>query len=75
MKCVICKKEETRRGKTTITLERDGATLIVKGVPAEICANCGEEYIDEGITIQLLKKAEKAVKDGVQIDIRECVAA
>ena len=75
MKCVICKKGETKRGKTTITLEREGATLIVKGVPAQICANCGEEYIDEGITKRLLKKAEKAVKDGVQIDIRGYMAA
>jgi YgiT-type zinc finger domain-containing protein len=75
MKCVICEKGETRRGKTTITLERDGATLIVKGVPAETCANCGEEYMDERITKQFLKKAEKAVKDGVQIDIREYIAA
>lgn len=39
MKCVICKHGETRPGKTTVTLERGGATIVVKGVPAWICDN------------------------------------
>lgn len=46
MKCVICKHGETRPGMTTVTLERGGATLVVKGVPARICGNCGEAYVD-----------------------------
>jgi YgiT-type zinc finger domain-containing protein len=35
MKCVVCKKGETKAGKATVTLEKDGATLVFKGVPAE----------------------------------------
>jgi len=73
MKCVICKLGETRPGKTTVTLERDGTTLVIKGVPADICANCGEEYVDEGTTAQLLRSADEAVKSRVQVDIREYV--
>jgi len=34
MRCVICKQAETQPGKATVTLERDGLTLVVKGVPA-----------------------------------------
>jgi len=75
MKCVICKHGETRHGTTTITLDRNGMTFIVKSVPARVCANCGEEYVDEEVTAQLLRLAEKAAKDGVQVDIREYVAA
>jgi YgiT-type zinc finger domain-containing protein len=71
MKCVICKQGETRQGKTTVTLERDGTTLVVKGVPANICANCGEEYLDEDVTAQLLQTAEDAVRARIQVDIRE----
>lgn len=65
MRCVICKKGEAKKGKATVTLEREGTTLIFKGVPAEICGICGEEYVDEEITGKLLKKPEKAVNDGV----------
>ena len=32
MKCVVCKKGETKPGKTTLTLERDGTTLVFKSV-------------------------------------------
>jgi YgiT-type zinc finger domain-containing protein len=71
MKCVICKNGETRPGKTTVTLERGGATLVVKGVPARICDNCGETYVDEEITRQLLGSAEEALRAGVQVDVRE----
>ena len=46
MKCVVCKKGETKAGTTTMTLERDGATLVFKSVPARVCANCGEAYVD-----------------------------
>lgn len=75
MKCVICKHGETRPGKATVTLERNGTTLVIKGVPANVCANCGEEYLDEEITARLLNTAEEAARKGVQVDVREYVAA
>jgi YgiT-type zinc finger domain-containing protein len=65
MKCVICKQGETRSGTTTVTLEREGTVLVVRSVPAQVCQNCGEEYIDEDITATLLQQAEEAVRAGV----------
>jgi hypothetical protein len=44
-------------------------------VPANVCANCGEEYVDERTTKELLKSAEEALKAGVQVDIREYITA
>ncbi len=75
MRCVVCKHGETHPGKATVTLERDGATLVIKGVPADVCPNCGEEYVSEEITARLLKSAEEAVKTGVKVDVREYAAA
>ena len=75
MTCVICKNGETRPGTATVTLEREGATVVIKGVPARVCKNCGEEYVDEGITARLLKIAEEAVRAGVQVDVRTYEAA
>jgi YgiT-type zinc finger domain-containing protein len=74
MKCVICKHGETRSGTTTVTLERGGATIVIKSVPAQICDNCGEAYVDEAITRQLLEIADEALRTGVQVDVREFAA-
>jgi YgiT-type zinc finger domain-containing protein len=41
MMCVICKTGETHPGVATVTLEREGATVVIKGVPARVCKNCG----------------------------------
>jgi len=71
MKCVICKHGETQLGKTTITLERDHLTLIIKHVPAQICQNCGEEYLSAATTEHLFKTAEDVAQAGAYIDIRE----
>jgi YgiT-type zinc finger domain-containing protein len=71
MKCVICKKGETKPGTATVTLDKEGATLVFKGVPARVCANCGEEYIDENITASLLKSAGEAAQSGIQVEVRQ----
>ncbi len=71
MKCVICKQGETQTGTGTVTLEREGTTLVFKQVPAQVCENCGEVYVDERTTKQLLKTAGAAVKAGVQVEVRE----
>lgn len=75
MKCVICRQAETRPGKATVTLERGVSTLVFKNVPARVCPNCGEEYVDENVAQELLRCAEEAARSGVQVDIREYVAA
>lgn len=75
MKCVICKHGSTKPGRATITLERGGTTVVIKGVPAEVCANCEEEYVGEEITARLLRMVEAAVREGAQVYIREYIAA
>lgn len=75
MKCVICKHAETVAGATTVTLECNGFTSVVKNVPAQVCPNCGEAYVDEKVTDNLLKSAEQMAKSGALVDIREYMAA
>lgn len=71
MKCVICKHGETEAGRTTVTLERGQTVVVFRNVPAQVCANCGEAYVSEKVTAQLLKEAEDAVQARVQVDVRE----
>jgi len=75
MKCVICKHGSTKSGTMTATFERDGATIVIKGVPAEVCEICGESYLSEEVSKKLLKQAEDAARAGVQVDIRKFMAA
>ncbi len=74
MNCVICRHGETRPGAATVTLEREGATVVVKGVPARVCENCGEEYVEEEAASRLLALAEEAANSGVKIEVREYAA-
>ena len=75
MKCVICKKGSTEPGTTTVTLERGGLTMMIKGVPAQVCKNCGEAYVDEKVASELLISAEQAARAGAQVEIRQYVTA
>jgi len=71
MKCVICKHGESQEGTTTVTLERGTSTIVFKDVPAQICDNCGEKYVDSAITKELLRKANELISNGTEVDIRK----
>ena len=75
MKCVICKQGETKPGHAVLTLVRNGSTFVIKNVPAQVCQNCGEEYVDGKVTHDLLQLAEREAEAGVQVDVRDYLAA
>jgi len=49
--------------------------LIFRSVPATVCDNCGEQYVDAETTARLLSEAEHAAQAGVEIEVRVYVAA
>ena len=75
MTCVICGLAEPEPGTATVTLVRGDFTLVVRSVPARVCPNCGEEYVDEDVAERLLTTAEQLAQAGAQVDIREYIAA
>lgn len=75
MRCVICKQADVEPGTATVTLERDGMTLVVKHVAARVCPNCGEEYVNEDAAARLMETAEQAARSGVQVDVCEYAVA
>jgi YgiT-type zinc finger domain-containing protein len=75
VKCAICKQGELAPGTATVTLERGATTVVIKAVPAGICTNCGEEYIDEPTTRQIMTLADAAARTGVEIEVRQFAAA
>jgi len=75
MQCVICKHGQTHPAQVSVTLQRHGTTLVFKGVPAEVCGTCAEQYFDEPTTHRLLTEAERAAQAGVEVEIRSYAAA
>ena len=49
----ICKHGETQPGRTTETYELGAAVVVVRGIPAEVCSECGEAYTDSETTQRL----------------------
>jgi len=69
MKCLICRVGETKKGTATVTLERGESTIIVREVPADVCTNCGEYYLDDETARKVYELAESAVQRGAEVEI------
>ncbi len=67
--CVICKTGTLQPGTATVTLERGQTMVVIKGVPADVCDNCGEYYLSAEMTGQVLALAESAVRKGAEVEI------
>jgi YgiT-type zinc finger domain-containing protein len=75
MRCVVCKRGETRPGRATLVLQRDGATMVINDVPARVCENCGAEYAGGRVAETVLAAAAASARAGVRVEIRDYVAA
>ena len=42
MICVYCKTADPTSGRTTVTFDREGVTIVIRNVPARSCPQCGE---------------------------------
>lgn len=69
MTCILCKQGTTQPGQVTVTLQRGDTTVIIRVVPATVCENCGEYYLDEGTTGKVMASAEDAVGKGAEVEI------
>ncbi|MBL1274686.1 MAG: type II toxin-antitoxin system MqsA family antitoxin [Ectothiorhodospiraceae bacterium] len=67
--CIICKQGETQPKTATVTLERGTTTVAIKGVPADVCENCGEYCLSEEMTDRVLAMSEEVVAHGAEIEV------
>ena len=75
MKCIVCHHGETQPGTTTVTFHRDGQTVVVNEVPADVCENCGEAYVLDDVTEKVLEIAAEARKAQAQVLVRNFAPA
>jgi YgiT-type zinc finger domain-containing protein len=67
--CVICKEGAYADGTVTVTLERGSTVIVVKSVPAKVCANCGEYLLSEEVSGCLLDLLDQAVRQGAAFEM------
>jgi len=69
MTCLLCKNGTTRRGTVTVTLERGKTVVVIRDVPADICENCGEYYLDSAVAEDVYQRAEAAASRNAEVEI------
>jgi YgiT-type zinc finger domain-containing protein len=74
MKCAICKNGTTAKKLITVTFDKNGTTLVFKDVPAQVCDNCGEEYVSDAINSNLLQTARSVLKRKVSLEMLKYAA-
>jgi len=75
MICLICRQAEVVDGSTSIKFERGEMHLVINNVPARVCTGCGEAYVDEDVTAQLLRVAEEMSQTGMSAGMYEFTGA
>jgi YgiT-type zinc finger domain-containing protein len=51
--CLYCKEKTMRQSTTTHIVTLDNCVIVVKNVPCEECAQCGEKYYSDEVMEQL----------------------
>lgn len=66
MNCILCKSNMIN-GKVNHIVDLDGHIIIIKDVPANICRQCGEYFIENNIALKLEKIVEEVMKNKAEI--------
>ena len=68
MNCVMCKATLSQEVLNHI-VDINGSITIVKDVPANVCKQCGENYIDSDVARNLDAVMEEIQKGGAEVTI------
>jgi len=72
--CPTCHNGQFAQGATTVTLERDGALVIIRNVPAKRCDTCGVYNLSGTVATALYEKAEAAINRDAELEVLSCGA-
>ena len=67
-KCSVCFGNK-KVGTTTLTVDYKSGVLVVRNVPADICSQCGAEWIADTIAAKLETVADNARNAKKQIEV------
>lgn len=67
-KCPLCKGEKKDK-KILYTVDLSPGLVIIKDVPAKVCAQCGEEWVPAEIAKQLENIVNTARNNHLQLEL------
>jgi len=67
-RCAMCGGAR-KPGRTTYTVDRGSGIVVVRNVPATVCDQCGEEWIDNETAQRLERITEEAQQKREQVAI------
>jgi YgiT-type zinc finger domain-containing protein len=71
MACPLC-KGNTVSGTTILPFEmQNGKVIVVLNVPAKICNQCGEEYVDMEVARKVELLLDRVERDGLRMGFVE----
>lgn len=66
--CALCGGKK-RKGKTTYSVELGFGVVVVRHVPALICTQCAEEWIEADVAKELEKMVESARNKKLELEV------
>jgi len=66
--CPLCGGDK-KPGTTTFTADLGFGLVVVRDVPATVCGQCGEDWIDDSIAKQLEAIVNDAKKKRLQVEV------
>ncbi|MBL7798157.1 MAG: type II toxin-antitoxin system MqsA family antitoxin [Saprospiraceae bacterium] len=66
--CPLC-NGKIKPGTTTFSLDLQSGVIVVRKVPAHICQQCGEEWLDDEQAANLEKIVARARQQNVQLEM------
>ena len=73
-KCPLCAGDK-ERGETTYTVDLGFGVVVVRGVPATVCKQCSEEWIDSGTAKEIERIVDNARREHCQLEVLPFPAA
>lgn len=69
MRCFVCGSGAVEPGHVAYMVERDGHVAVIRGVPAEVCGQCGEEVFAAETAQAVYDQAEHILANGSEVAI------
>ena len=68
MNCFMC-KDGLKEKKVNYLVDLEKSIIIIKGVPAKVCTQCGEQYFDDKTTENIEKIVNELKKIAAEVTI------
>jgi YgiT-type zinc finger domain-containing protein len=69
-KCPLCGGKRTS-GSTTFTVELGFGVVVIRHVPAQVCDQCGETWLDDPVAAELEEIVSRARAKRSVVDVTE----